>query len=299
MNVAALMELSQDQHRRATGYQTLVRNYYEHVTDFYRWGWGDHFHFAPFLGSEPVSRALEAQQDLLVREAGIGPGLRALDVGCGVGGPACHIARTTGARVTGITISPTQVRIARRLFRRAGLERRCEVVLGDAMQMSFDSQSFDVVYAIESACHMPNKEHFFAECARVLADGGTLAGWDWVRCSGSDAERFTDPICRYFVLPSLCTLEQIGEHLRHAGLEVLTLEDLAHRSNVARPWWQPLERRLASRLSWLAVQFSPTLRMMRSSGERLVAAGKAGAFSPLGFFVARKPAAADRRCPSR
>lgn len=292
MNVTSYLKRAENPATRAAQYADLVKEYYDSVTPFYRWGWGENFHFAPFLGDEPVSRALEAQQRLLVREAGITRGKKVLDVGCGVGGPTRSIARMTGAHITGITISPAQVQMAQRMTARQGLEDLCYVMLGDAMEMGFEDRSFDVVYMIESACHMPDRAAFFAQCARVLRPGGTLAGWDWIRTSESEdavEKALIDPICSYFTLPNLYTLTELRGHLEGAGLEVLRAEDMGQEGSATRRWWNPLEVQLDSWLSHIACRLSSTLAMMRKSGELLVSAGRAGVFSPLGFFSARKP----------
>jgi SAM-dependent methyltransferase len=106
---------------------------------------------------------------------------------------------------------------AERLTRQAQLEDYCRFECGDAMAMPYPDGSFDVVYAIESACHMPDKARFYANCARVLQPGGRLAGWDWVRTrflSPAEHERLIEPICRYFAIPDVCTLDDIGAWIR-------------------------------------------------------------------------------------
>ncbi len=292
MDVRSFLAQTHDPAARRRNYQELVRQYYDGVTLFYRHGWGECFHFAPFSGRETVPAAIEAQHRLLVRAAGIKATHRVLDLGCGIGGPARSLARLTGAHVTGVTISPEQVKTARQLTRRQRLEGCCEVVLGDAMKLAYPDASFDVVVTIESACHMPDKAAFYAECARVLRPGGRLAGWDWIFTPRGDVEaerrEHAEPICAYFALPALSTLEEIGEHLRAAGLSVVRLEDLDVGE---RRWFEPLARRLENPLSQVASRLSSTLAMMQRSGELLVRAARAGAFSALGFHVSEKPRA--------
>jgi len=291
MNVMSYLERTRDSHLRARDYKELVREYYDTVTPFYHKGWGEYFHFAPFAGRETVRQALEAQQLLLAQKASIRRSDRVLDVGCGIGGPGRNIARRTGAHVTGVTISPTQVKTAQGLIRRQGLQERCQVLLGDAMHLDFPDDSFDVVLAIESACHMPDKAAFYAECARVLRPGGRMTGWDWIRTGGAalDEAGCNEAICAYFALPSLSTLDQIADHLRAAGLLVLEVEDLAPHSAPTRPWWDSLQHQLRSPLTRVASRLSRTLGMMQTSGELLVRGGQSGVFSPLGLFVADKP----------
>ena len=293
MHVSGYLKRTTDPKTRASDYQDLVKQYYESVTRFYQHGWSDCFHFAPFSSDETLDQALTAQDAFLVQQASIARGMKVLDVGCGIGGPARRIAQMSGAHITGITISPAQVEVATNLTRKQGLEGRCEFLLGDAMHMQFEDASFDRVYMIESACHMPDKGAFYRECARVLRPGGTLGGWDWVRIGhpdGQDLQNLIEPICVYFALPSLSTLEEIRTHLEGASLEVRMIEDMSERGSVSRRWWQPLERQLGSPLAKITSRFSSTLGMMKKSGDLLVTAGKANVFSPLGFFVASKPA---------
>ena len=75
----------------------------------------------------------EAQEQLireLITRAGIEPGTRILDVGCGPGGTTIYLNKSLGAHVTGITISSTQVELGNNLIRQCGAEcwlrKRCE-----------------------------------------------------------------------------------------------------------------------------------------------------------------------------
>ena len=53
--------------------------------------------------------------NLLISQSQIPRGSSVLDIGCGIGGTARYLAKTLDCHVTGITISPTQVKIARDL----------------------------------------------------------------------------------------------------------------------------------------------------------------------------------------
>jgi cyclopropane fatty-acyl-phospholipid synthase-like methyltransferase len=293
VKVSNYLEQTADPQVRERDYRRLVQRYYDTVTFFYQYGWGECFHFAPFFGTETLRTALLRQEQELAREAGLRAGMAVLDVGCGIGGPARNFARLTQAHITGITISAAQVKTARRLTRKQGLSGHCVFLQMDAMTMSFPDAAFDAVVSMESGCHMPDKAAFYAECTRVLKPGGILAGWDWIQTGcplEADRRQFIEPICRYFALPTLSTLEQIKAHLAHAGLEVLKTEDHGSRGSSTRTWAAPLQQRLNSPIVRLASRLSGTVGMMQRSGELLVNAGKAGYFSPLGFFAARQPA---------
>ncbi len=77
--------------------------------DIYEWGWGSSFHFSPLLPGKSISASEAAHEARIAALLGIKPGQKALDVGCGVGGPMRTIASTSGAHVTGLTINDYQV----------------------------------------------------------------------------------------------------------------------------------------------------------------------------------------------
>src|SRR3954467_15207789 len=66
-------------------------------------------------------RNIEATRDHVAR-LNLKPAETVLDVGCGAGGPARYIAVTTGAKVTGLDLTPEFVATAQELTRRCGLE---------------------------------------------------------------------------------------------------------------------------------------------------------------------------------
>ena len=57
----------------------------------------------------------------LAQAAGIGPDDHVLDAGCGIGGPARHLARAYGCRLTGVDFLPEFVHVGNELTRRASL----------------------------------------------------------------------------------------------------------------------------------------------------------------------------------
>src|SRR5262249_10646375 len=101
---------TQNERSGATG--DLTKTFYDLVTDFYEFGWGQSFHFAPIARGEEHPAAILRYEHLVALKARLEPGTRVLDVGCGVGGPMRAIARLTDARVTGINSNAYQVRRA-------------------------------------------------------------------------------------------------------------------------------------------------------------------------------------------
>ena len=80
------------------------------MTDFYEYGWGQSFHFGPRWKGEGFIESIKRAEYHLCSRLGMKPGMRALDVGCGVGGPMRNMAIFSGAKIDGITINEYQVR---------------------------------------------------------------------------------------------------------------------------------------------------------------------------------------------
>lgn len=170
----------------ARNYQSAdsVANSYDEWTEdgileFY---WGEHIHLGHY-GSPPKSKEFIAAKydfvDEMVRWGGLDElptGTTLLDVGCGIGGSSRILAKDYNFDVTGVTISPQQVKRAQELTPE-GVEAK--FLVDDAMALSFPDASFDVVWSVEAGPHMPDKAVFAQELLRVLKPGGILVVADW------------------------------------------------------------------------------------------------------------------------
>ncbi len=276
---------------RENRYTEMVRAYFDRVTDTYREKWGDSFHFGIFSGSESLVEALLTVERMIADEGGFRPGMRVLDIGCGVGGPALTIAEYTGAHVTGVNIVERQVEIARERAAERGLADRTRFEVADGMRMPFPDGAFDAVYIFEAGCHMPDKAAFYVECARVLRPGGVFLGTEWMRREGLSAQeetRYIEPICRCFAVPHMVTLVELKEYVTAAGLGVELLEDVSVRGDILRNW-ELLDDKTIEGIRGLAPDaIPPTLRMLTDGGIAIAEAARAGAFV-IGHWLARKP----------
>ncbi|MCY6491045.1 methyltransferase domain-containing protein [Leptolyngbya sp. GGD] len=149
------------------------------ILEFY---WGEHIHLGHYGVPPRRKDFLVAKSDFvheMVRWGGLDqlpPGTTVLDVGCGIGGSSRILAKDYGFEVTGVTISPQQVKRAQELTP-AGVTAQFRV--DDAMALSYPDASFDVVWSIEAGPHMPDKAIFARELMRVLKPGGILVVADW------------------------------------------------------------------------------------------------------------------------
>jgi SAM-dependent methyltransferase len=123
---------------------------------------------------------IEATQEL-AKHMELRAGLRVLDVGSGIGGPARYFAAQHGCRVTGIDLTEEFVRVARSLTARTKLDGLVEFRQGSALEMPFEPESFDRAYMIHVGMNIADKPGIFREVRRVSKAGGMFTVFDIVR----------------------------------------------------------------------------------------------------------------------
>lgn len=211
--------------------------HYDRINRAWQHVLGEDFHYGCFdAGDVPLADATARLSALMAEQAELAPGLALLDVGCGIGNPACMLAERHGCRVTGISTSQAGVEFARRRAAERGLADRVSFVVADGMANGLPDRSFDRVWVMESSHLMPRKDRLLAECARVLKPGGRLVLCDVIlRRDLPLAEvlsrpRDFVPLHEAFGRAKMETLDTYARLLRAAGLEPLRCIDLSERT---------------------------------------------------------------------
>jgi SAM-dependent methyltransferase len=135
----------------------------------------DEFH----IGGRPATIAF-------AQEFGAQPGMRLLDIGCGLGGAARYFASEWGCRVTGIEMSAEYVAVANTLAARVGLADRVACLEGSALELPFAPGSFDGAYMFHVGMNIDDKARLFREVRRVLAPTGAFGIYDVMRLAPGD-----------------------------------------------------------------------------------------------------------------
>jgi cyclopropane-fatty-acyl-phospholipid synthase len=126
--------------------------------------------------AQPLARAQQAKVRRALEQAGVTPGSRVLEIGCGWGGLAQTAAREFGAHVTGVTLSREQLGWARQQLLASNLADRCELRLQDYRDLGsqHEAQPFDAVVSIEmfEAVGREYWDSYFDTLRRCLKPGG-------------------------------------------------------------------------------------------------------------------------------
>ena len=125
-------------------------------------------------GGRAVTDRLAGRAGLDRLEPGNSPP-RVLDVGGGFGGPARVLAASYGCVVTTIDLTPSYVEVARVLTAKVGLQDRVQHLVGDALDLPFDDDEFDVVWTQNTGMNIADKATLLSGFHRVLRVGGTFA----------------------------------------------------------------------------------------------------------------------------
>ncbi len=159
----------------------------------------------------------------LLERLGIGPGMRVLDVGCGIGGPA-RLAASYGAAVTGVDLTPEFVDTATALSERLGLAEQVRFLVSAGESLPFEDGSFDAAYMVHVGMNVPAKQSVFEEVRRVVAPGGLFGLYEQMR-TGEGAVRYPMPWAEDERSSFVETVEDYRAHLEAAGFTVEAVED--------------------------------------------------------------------------
>lgn len=174
--------------------------------------------------------AQDRQTEFLVDTIDLAPHEHLLDIGCGTGGPAVRLAERTGARVTGINVSKSQLaRCQDRLTTRGhavpGLAERVDFAYGNAMQLDYADGAFDAAWSIDCIPHLSDRPAGLAEALRVLRPGGRLLFTEFTLRGSPTAEEVA-AYTRMWSCPPLTSFATLADELRQTGFHLESVRDM-------------------------------------------------------------------------
>jgi ubiquinone/menaquinone biosynthesis C-methylase UbiE len=131
----------------------------------------DFFDFAAEVGMTKHIGSLEATRKLLSM-CNIAEAKTVLDVGCGAGATPAFIAKEYGCQAFGVDIKARMVERANEAAARAGVSDLVDCRVGDAQDLPFDDDFFDIVITESVTAFPEDKQKAVNEYVRVTKPGG-------------------------------------------------------------------------------------------------------------------------------
>lgn len=203
-------------------YDGALRDALERVT-------GEHLHLGLFSAADQPhgEAAALATRTMADPPVALSADSRVLEVACGVGAAARHLAERFGCHVTATNISERQLEIGREMTVAAGLSDRVAFEPADFQDLSYSDAAFDLWWCQESLLHADDKVRVLREARRVLKPGGQMVLSDvtvpaWV--DAADRARIYERVQS----PGMWAAEDYQRALEDLGVTVLAHHDWSH-----------------------------------------------------------------------
>ena len=182
-------------------------------------------------------RGLEATKEM-AEALKLTSGQNLLDVGSGLGGPARYLAAAHDVHITGIDITPDFVETSNYLSDRAGIADQLTFQQGDATELPFKDEQFDIAYTQHVAMNIENKLKLYQGVHSVLKKGGQFAIYDAIK--GNDQPViYPTPWAREEAISFLSTEKEMNEMLATAGFKIISFTD---KTDISKEWFQELRQ---------------------------------------------------------
>jgi len=215
-----------------------VAHHYDIGNDLYRLFLDDDMQYSCAYFTDPKNSLEQAQLDKkahIAAKLALEPGQHVLDIGCGWGGMALYLNRVAGVRVTGVTLSEEQIKIARERAKAAGVEDQVKFELIDYRHVE---GPFDRIVSVGMFEHVgaAHYDEFFAKCRDLLKPDGVMLLHTIGKLGTSvRPDPFTDKyIFPGYHLPSISQMAASSEKFRLITTDIETLR--LHYAYTLRHW---------------------------------------------------------------
>ena len=213
--------------------------YTEAGMDYRAWSRGFNMHFGFWrwaMNPLALENMLEEMSRQVFRRLDLRPGMRVLDLGCGLGAPARTLVAQYPVSLTAVTIVPWQIEMARTLTQKAAITRvgSIEWKLGDYASLDLPSGAYEAAFSIEASCHSAGagKEAFVRECARLLESGAKVVVADGFLKRTALPRWYAGPLgymSRRWAVEQFADLAAFTAELERHGFTAVAAEDISWR----------------------------------------------------------------------
>ena len=164
--------------------------------------------------------------DEAIKMTGLDQQSRVLEIGSGFGGPARHIATSTGAKVTALELQPDQNSLAKELTQRCGLSNLVDHACGDFLSYPWSDAEFDCIVSWLAIFHIPDRQKLLQISSGLLPNNGLFFTEDmYCRQRMSDVE--SKELEKGMYAGYMPDLDTYTEDFQRAGFEILRCDEMS------------------------------------------------------------------------
>jgi SAM-dependent methyltransferase len=162
----------------------------------------------------------------LAEKAGIGEGMKGIDLCCCNGAGMRFLARFKGvASMMGVDASETVLSRCKERCEAEGLHDKVKCTLADVQETGLPDGEADFVWGEDAWCYVEDKTTLVSEAARLVKSGGTIAFTDWVEGPAGLTDEEAQRFMTFMKFPNIQSIDGYSELLKSNGCEVTVAED--------------------------------------------------------------------------
>jgi len=235
----------------------------------------------------------------------VGPGKKVLDVGCGRGRIAHHVASYTGAKVVGLNIDKTQIALGKEYAEATNLlGKQLDFVEGNYNNpLPFGNETFDALYHVQALTYAKDLPALLREMHRVLKPGAKISFLDWFKLKAYDEEdahhrKLLREVKAVIGAVKTPDPEEYSVALKEAGFEVLSSREASEDGGHQYPLVMQAEFfyetskvvvAFLAKHGLIPKHFDTLLTRLTEGGQSFVEADKLGLFTTSWQIIAQKP----------
>ena len=185
-----------------------------------------------------ISKSIIQNQNLfekkMSQDLGINANDKVLDIGCGRGRVAIHMAKLTGAKLTGINIDQNQISAANKYVKGYGLAKQCKFKKWDmnTLPLPFPDNHFNAFYEVQAMSYSKDLVKLLKEIHRILKPGAKIGLLEWVILPAFDSNnthhvdlvKKVKPLIKAIGNP---TIDVYVAALKKAGFKIIINENVS------------------------------------------------------------------------